>query len=155
MRGAGYTSPTWGHGLHHGKLELEREDIDIDAQDPARLDNFQRPMPCRAVLGGKEQGVAVFEQIVLGPSARFGLDGRGTWLSSAGGQSCQLVLAQFDAGEFEQLVQLLHRPRTGDRGGDAGLANQPSERDRRKACVRLGRHLVHRREHLRPVFSAS
>jgi hypothetical protein len=77
MRGLGYTSPKWNHGLHHGPLEVEREDIDLEAQDPARLDNFHVQMVCRATLGGKEQGVGVFEQLILGPSPRMGLSGPG------------------------------------------------------------------------------
>ena len=77
MRGLGYTSPVWGHGMHHGKLKLEREDIDLDLIDPARMDNFHVQLPCRAVLGGREEGIGVFEQLVLGPSPRLGLKGPG------------------------------------------------------------------------------
>jgi hypothetical protein len=77
MRGLGYTSPKWGHGLHHGPLEVEREDIDLAAEDPARVDNFHVQLPCRAVLGGKEQGVGVFEQLVLGTNARLGFKSPG------------------------------------------------------------------------------
>ena len=71
MRGLGYTSPKWNHGLHHGALEVEREDIDIDAEDPARMDNFHVQIPCRVTLGGKEQGVGVFEQLILGINIRL------------------------------------------------------------------------------------
>ncbi|QGN53868.1 hypothetical protein [Novosphingobium sp. Gsoil 351] len=71
MRGLGYTSPKWNHGLHHGALDVEREDFAIAAQDPARVDNFHVQIPCRAVLGGKEQGVGVFEQLVLGINTRL------------------------------------------------------------------------------------
>ena len=77
MRGLGYTSPVWGHGMHHGKLKLEREDIDLDLIDPARMDNFHVQLPCRAVLGGREEGIGVFEQLVLGPNPRLGLKGAG------------------------------------------------------------------------------
>jgi len=77
MRGLGYTSPKWGHGLHHGALEVEREDIDLASEDPARVDNFHVQMVCRAVLGGKEQGVGVFEQLILGVNPRLGLDSPG------------------------------------------------------------------------------
>ena len=73
----GYTSPKWGHGLHHGALEVEREDIDILAEDPARIDNFHVQIPCRAVLGGKEQGVGVFEQLILGTNTRLGFTSPG------------------------------------------------------------------------------
>ena len=33
MRGLGYTSPEWGHGMYHGPLRIEREDIDLDELD--------------------------------------------------------------------------------------------------------------------------
>ena len=77
MRGLGYTSPKWGHGLHHGALEVEREDIELGAEAPARPDNFHVQMVCRAVLGGKEQGVGVFEQLILGTNARLGFTAPG------------------------------------------------------------------------------
>jgi hypothetical protein len=77
MRGLGYTTPKWGHGLHHRAHQVEREDIDLDAEDPARIDNFHVQMVCRAVLGGQEQGVGVFEQLILGVNPRLGLDSAG------------------------------------------------------------------------------
>lgn len=40
MRGLGYTSPKWGHGLDHGTLDIEREAIALDSVDPARPDNL-------------------------------------------------------------------------------------------------------------------
>ena len=43
MRGLGYTSPKWNHGLDHGTLEVEREDIDLGAVDPATARQSPRP----------------------------------------------------------------------------------------------------------------
>ena len=34
MKGLGYTSPKWGHGLYHGPLVVEREDMVLDAVKP-------------------------------------------------------------------------------------------------------------------------
>lgn len=75
MRGLGYTSPKWGHGLDHGVLEVEREDIDLAAVDPARLDNLHVQQVCRVNGPGGERGVGVFEQLVLGDYAPLGLTG--------------------------------------------------------------------------------
>ena len=35
------------------------------------MDNYHVQIPCRAVLGGKEQGVGVFEQLILGTNTRL------------------------------------------------------------------------------------
>ncbi|MFC4295269.1 hypothetical protein ACFO0A_09390 [Novosphingobium tardum] len=79
MRGLGYTSPTWGHGLHHGPLDVAREDIDLSAQDPARMDNFHVQLPCRVTVlsgeGAGEVGAGVFEQLILGDYAPMDLSG--------------------------------------------------------------------------------
>lgn len=75
MRGIGYTSPTWGHGLYHGPLAVEREDIDLDACDPARPDNFHVQIVSKVTTSAGEEGVGVFEQLVLGPYAPMGLQG--------------------------------------------------------------------------------
>lgn len=75
MRGLGYTSPKWGHGLDHGTLEVEREDIDLASVDPARVDNLHVQTVCKVNGAGGEQGVGVFEQLALGPYAPLGLTG--------------------------------------------------------------------------------
>ena len=75
MRGLGYTSPTWGHGLDHGVLEVEREDIDLTGVDPARLDNFHVQQVCQVEGPGGEQGVGVFEQLALGDFQPLRLEG--------------------------------------------------------------------------------
>ena len=75
MRGLGYTSPTWGHGLDHGTLEVEREDIDLAAIDPARPDNLHVQMLCRVTSASGETGLGVFEQLAIGDYAPLGLTG--------------------------------------------------------------------------------
>ncbi len=75
MRGLGYTSPTWGHGLDHGALEVERETIDLATVDPARPDNLHVQMLARVEGPGGEQGLGVFEQLAIGDYAPLGLSG--------------------------------------------------------------------------------
>jgi len=75
MRGLGYTSPNWGHGLDHGLLEVAREDIDLAAVDPARPDNLHVQMLCRVEGPGGEAGMGVFEQLAIGDYAPLGLTG--------------------------------------------------------------------------------
>jgi len=75
MRGLGYTSPKWGHGLDHGALEVEREDIDLAAIDPARPDNLHVQMLSRVTGPDGEEGLGVFEQLAIGDYAPLGLTG--------------------------------------------------------------------------------
>ncbi|MFM7350419.1 MAG: hypothetical protein ACKO01_13205 [Erythrobacter sp.] len=75
MRGLGYTSPRWGHGLDHGALEVEREDIDLASIDPARPDNLHIQMLCRVESANGEAGLGVFEQLAIGDYAPLGLKG--------------------------------------------------------------------------------
>jgi hypothetical protein len=75
MRGLGYTSPKWGHGLDHGDLEIEREDIDLSSVDPARPDNLHVQMLCRITSSSGESGLGVFEQLAIGHYAPLGLSG--------------------------------------------------------------------------------
>ena len=75
MRGLGYTSPKWGHGLDHGPLAVEREDIDLAAVDPARPDNLHVQMLCRVTVSDEEIGMGVFEQLAIGSYAPLGLAG--------------------------------------------------------------------------------
>ena len=75
MRGLGYTSPRWGHGLDHGALEVEREDIDLAGIDPARPDNLHVQVLCRVTDARGEQGLGVFEQLAIGDYAPLGLTG--------------------------------------------------------------------------------
>jgi hypothetical protein len=75
MRGLGYTSPRWGHGLDHGLLEVEREDIVLAEIDPARPDNLHVQMLCQVEGPGGEAGMGVFEQLAIGDYAPLGLQG--------------------------------------------------------------------------------
>lgn len=75
MRGLGYTSPRWGHGLDHGMLEIEREDIVLDDIDPARPDNLHVQMLCRVEGPAGESGMGVFEQLAIGDYTPLGLSG--------------------------------------------------------------------------------
>jgi hypothetical protein len=75
MRGLGYTSPKWGHGIDHGVLEVEREDIDLAAIDPARPDNLHVQMLCQVTGSDGETGMGVFEQLAIGDYAPLGLAG--------------------------------------------------------------------------------
>ncbi|MFN6933929.1 MAG: hypothetical protein ACK4NZ_02125 [Tsuneonella sp.] len=75
MRGLGYTSPTWGHGIDHGILAVEREDIDLSTIDPARPDNLHVQMICRVTSASGEEGTGTFEQLAIGPYGLLGLTG--------------------------------------------------------------------------------
>jgi hypothetical protein len=75
MRGLGYTSPRWGHGLDHGGLEVESEAIDLAGSDPARADNLHVQMLCRVTGPDGETGMGVFEQLAIGDYAPLGLAG--------------------------------------------------------------------------------
>ncbi|MEP3420163.1 MAG: hypothetical protein ABJN35_00360 [Erythrobacter sp.] len=75
MRGLGYTSPKWGHGLDHGELEIEREDIDLMQVDPIRPDNLHVQMLCRVESETGETGLGAFEQLAIGDYAPLGLTG--------------------------------------------------------------------------------
>ena len=75
MRGLGYTSPKWNHGLDHGTLEVEREDIALESVEPVRPDNLHVQMLCRVTSDTGEQGIGVFEQLVIGDYAPLGLRG--------------------------------------------------------------------------------
>ena len=73
MRGLGYTSPKWGHGLYHGVLEVEREDIVLAEIDPKRMDNFHVQIVSRVTTSAGETGTGVFEQLIFGAYKPLGL----------------------------------------------------------------------------------
>jgi hypothetical protein len=75
MRGLGYTSPKWGHGMDHGDGEVEREDIVLGEVDPARPDNLHVQMLCRVTGPEGTSGMGVFEQLAIGDYAPLGLAG--------------------------------------------------------------------------------
>ena len=73
MKGLGYTHPKWGHGMHHGALTVEREDIVLADLDPLAPENLHVQIPVRVT--GDAEGMGVFEQLILGPFAPMGLTG--------------------------------------------------------------------------------
>ncbi|UOR16803.1 hypothetical protein [Qipengyuania aquimaris] len=75
MRGIGYTHPEWNHGLHHGKLRVEREDIELDAIDPLAPENLHVQTLVRVNGSDGSEGLGVFEQLIMGPFAPLGLTG--------------------------------------------------------------------------------
>lgn len=76
MKGLGYTHQEWGHGIHHGLLKVEREEFDLDALDPAKLDNRHVQSICRIEdAKGISKGIGVFEQLILGPYVPLGITG--------------------------------------------------------------------------------
>ncbi|WP_432200509.1 hypothetical protein ACRAQ7_13230 [Erythrobacter sp. W53] len=72
MKGLGYTHRDWRHGMYHGALKVEREDIVLDGLDPLALDNIHVQIPV-AVTSDGEEGIGVFEQLIIGPFAPLGL----------------------------------------------------------------------------------
>ena len=74
MRGLGYSSPTWGHGIYHGPLAVEREDIELSQCDPVQMENHYVQLPCRVVSDRHGEGYGVFEQLIVGPYQPFGLN---------------------------------------------------------------------------------
>jgi hypothetical protein len=78
MLGLGYGHPKWGHGLNHGELAVEREDLtaaEVDVRLPHHL-HVQAISRVTYRSGGREQvGRGVLEQLVLGPHAPSGFSG--------------------------------------------------------------------------------
>jgi hypothetical protein len=74
MRGLGYTSPEWGHGMHHGPLRIEREDIVLADCDPLAPENLHVQVPVLVTGSDGSEGIGVFEQLIIGPFAPLGLD---------------------------------------------------------------------------------
>lgn len=75
MRGLGYTSPRWGHGLYHGPLTVEREDFVLAELDPMAptMENLHVQVVCRVTTSTGETGTGAFEQLIIGPYDPFGL----------------------------------------------------------------------------------
>ena len=76
MLGLGYGHPKWGHGLAHGELAVEREDLklaDVDVRLPHHLHvQAISKVTWTNAKGQSETGRAVLEQLVLGPHAPSG-----------------------------------------------------------------------------------
>lgn len=79
MLGLGYGHPKWGHGLAHGPLSVEREDLRISELDP-RLPHHLHVQALSEVVyqdpaGRERRGRGVLEQLALGPHAPSGFAG--------------------------------------------------------------------------------
>ena len=70
MRGVGYGGD-WRHGGLKGELAVAREDLDCASFDKADPGNLHIQAISRATLStpgaDDQQGVGVFEQLILGP----------------------------------------------------------------------------------------
>ena len=76
MTGLGYGHPKWGHGLAHGELAVEREDIvlaDAGAQVPFHL-HVQAlcDVTFTGADGRTKEGRGILEQLAIGPHAPSG-----------------------------------------------------------------------------------
>ncbi|MGH7024051.1 MAG: hypothetical protein ACREEB_10735 [Caulobacteraceae bacterium] len=76
MLGLGYGHPKWGHGLAHGELAVEREDLklgDVDPRVPHHLHvQALSKVTWRNGRGDTETGRGIVEQLVIGPHAPSG-----------------------------------------------------------------------------------
>ena len=76
MLGLGYGHPKWGHGLSHGPLAVEREDIRLAEADPRAPFHLHVQALCEVsytdAAGRARQGRGVLEQLALGPHAPSG-----------------------------------------------------------------------------------
>jgi hypothetical protein len=76
MVGLGYGHPVWGHGMAHGPLSVEREDMTLADAD-VRMPHLLHIQALSKVIytaadGTQEVGRGVLEQLVLGPHAPSG-----------------------------------------------------------------------------------
>jgi hypothetical protein len=71
MLGLGYGHPRWAHGLAHGALSVEREDLklaDVDVRLPHHLHiQALSKVTYRSASGFEQVGRGILEQLVLGP----------------------------------------------------------------------------------------
>ena len=76
MRGIGYGGD-WRHGGLKGELAVAREDLDCATFDPKDLGNLHIQAISKATLSTPgepdQQGVGVFEQLIIGPYRPYGL----------------------------------------------------------------------------------
>lgn len=79
MRGIGYTHPTWGHGISHGMLEVEREDIILKDVDVQQMHNLHIQAVSKVTYvdahGRTRVGRGVLEQLVMGAYEPAGFTG--------------------------------------------------------------------------------
>ncbi|MGI8840311.1 MAG: hypothetical protein ACR2F8_05970 [Caulobacteraceae bacterium] len=76
MLGLGYGHPVWGHGLAHGPLAVEREDLKLAEVDVRLPEHLHIQAPCKVTYrdgaGREAAGRGVLEQLVIGPHAPSG-----------------------------------------------------------------------------------
>ena len=76
MLGLGYTHPKWSHGLNHGELAVEREDIVLKDADPQLPHHLHVQALCDVTYsengGAPLHGRGVFEQLAIGPHTPSG-----------------------------------------------------------------------------------
>ncbi len=76
MLGLGYGHPKWGHGLAHGALAVEREDLKLSEVGVRLPHHLHVQALCkvtrRDAAGAEEVGRGVLEQLVFGPHAPSG-----------------------------------------------------------------------------------
>lgn len=79
MLGLGYGHPNWGHGLSHGPLAVEREDMTLSDVDVRQPQHLHVQALCKVTLrdeqGVTQVGRGVLEQLALGPHAPSGFSG--------------------------------------------------------------------------------
>ncbi|MEO8813123.1 MAG: hypothetical protein ABI376_09470 [Caulobacteraceae bacterium] len=79
MMGLGYGHPKWGHGLVHGPLAVEREDMRLSEVDPRQPHHLHVQALCKVTYeqdgATHAVGRGVLEQLVLGPHAPSGFTG--------------------------------------------------------------------------------
>ena len=78
MLGLGYGHPKWSHGLAHGELTVEREDMklsEVDVRLPWHLHvQALSDVTWRGADGGERRGRGVLEQLAIGPHAPSGFN---------------------------------------------------------------------------------
>jgi hypothetical protein len=74
MSGLGYLHPEWGHGSWHDEIAETRDSITLAAVDPLHPTMVHVQQLCR-VSAGDRSGLAVVEQLVVGPHSPSGFSG--------------------------------------------------------------------------------
>lgn len=76
MLGLGYGHPNWGHGMLHGELVVEREDLTLGTVDPTQPQHLHiqalSDVIYRDGAGRERRGRGVLEQLAIGPHAPSG-----------------------------------------------------------------------------------
>lgn len=81
MTGLGYLNPTWGHGMHHGALEVGFDVLDLDEAEIRLKAGAIEHIHIQALAdvevsgaGSLQKGVGVIEQLLIGPHAPSGFE---------------------------------------------------------------------------------